>query len=504
MKDTHFETNKFERDLGKNGTNTNNVIYQLDNEFTKDDLSKVLQDWTMNQLPRLRALKNYYMTENVGINTRANRTGGWVDYRKSAPFARQISDFITAFSVGNPVAVSVPNGSESNHIGLDEFNRLNDIDGHNYDVWLDTSIYGRGYELMYHNEQSETRIVRIDPQEGIAIYNTDIQPKMIAFVRVITNALTESAVVDLVVYKANTIETYTDVSIGMDIKSEPETTETNPFNRVPAVEYFNNPNRTGDFEAVIDMIDLYDYANNDTANFLTDLPNATLVLSGALNSSFGTELDFDTDEGGEQADVTAKQARDMRRKIGSSAVMTLNNGTDDMGNNVETKAQYLHPDYDVSGNEAYKTRLENEIFRGAYVPNLTQLTLGGNIASGVAMQYKLIGTIQVAMRKRRLFEKGLHQRYETVSGIEGGTGWGFDTNDLKFTFTDNLPQDEVAILTQLHGMGLEVPQEHLVTLIPSVTDPSIFLKQMQEEKDNRDNEYIKQAQRDNVYDKVEE
>lgn len=501
---TNLHVNNFERDLGGRNNGEDNIKYQLHDDFSNEDLTKIMQDWKTNQYPRLESLQNYYNAHNTGILNRAKRTTGWADYKKSAPFPRQISDFITSFSVANPVTVSLPNSEQSEHNGVDEFNRINDIDSHNYDVWLDTSIFGRAYELMYRGEDNATHIVRISPLEGVGIYNLDVEPKLLAFVRVISNPIVDNGLVDIVVYRSNSIEKYNNVTLGIKIPNTPDEVENNPFGEVPVVEYVNNPQRIGDFEPVLDMIDLYDFANNDTANFLTDLPNATLVVSGALETAFGASLDYDNDTDDDFEKVTDKKAREFKKSISDSAVIALKNGVDAQGNNVETKAQYLHPDTDVSGNEAHKTRLENEIFRGAYVPNLAQMVVGGNVTSGVAMQYKLIGTIQVAKRKRRLFERGLYKRYFIAKSIEHGAGWNFDVDMLKFTFTDNLPQDEVSILSELHAMGLIVPQSHMAELIPSVTDVNEYLEQVKSEKEEQTEEYMNQAQRDSIYNNVEE
>ncbi len=54
----------------------------------------------------------------------------------------------------------------------------------------------------------------------------------------------------------------------------------------PVVEYDNNRFRTGDFEHVISLIDLYDSAQSDTANYMTDLNDALLVISGDIDALF--------------------------------------------------------------------------------------------------------------------------------------------------------------------------------------------------------------------------
>src|SRR5690625_7558544 len=55
------------------------------------------------------------------------------------------------------------------------------------------------------------------------------------------------------------------------------------FEGVPVVEYTNNKYRQGDFEDVLTLIDLYDNAQSDTANYMQDLNDAMLKIVGNLD-----------------------------------------------------------------------------------------------------------------------------------------------------------------------------------------------------------------------------
>ena len=43
---------------------------------------------------------------------------------------------------------------------------------------------------------------------------------------------------------------------------------------MPITEFSNNERRKGDYEKVITLIDLYDNAESDTANYMSDLNDA--------------------------------------------------------------------------------------------------------------------------------------------------------------------------------------------------------------------------------------
>src|SRR5690625_7520468 len=66
------------------------------------------------------------------------------------------------------------------------------------------------------------------------------------------------------------------------------------FQGVPIIEYENNRFREGDYEDVLNLIDLYDAAQSDTANYMTDLNEAMIKIVGSL--------DRDVDEAGKMND----------------------------------------------------------------------------------------------------------------------------------------------------------------------------------------------------------
>ena len=56
-------------------------------------------------------------------------------------------------------------------------------------------------------------------------------------------------------------------------------------------EYSPNRFRMGLYEDVLSLIDLYDAGQSDTANYMTDLNDALLVISGDIEASgLSTEL----------------------------------------------------------------------------------------------------------------------------------------------------------------------------------------------------------------------
>lgn len=92
--------------------------------------------------------------------------------------------------------------------------------------------------------------------------------------------------------------------------------------------------RQGDFEDVLNLIDLYDSAQSDTANYMQDFNDAMLKIVGNL------EIDVET-------------AKEMKEHN----ILMLQTEKDGDGKHGQADADYIYKQYDVAGTEAYKDRV---------------------------------------------------------------------------------------------------------------------------------------------------
>ncbi|WP_145461895.1 phage portal protein, partial [Staphylococcus saprophyticus] len=82
---------------------------------------------------------------------------------------------------------------------------------------------------------------------------------------------------------------------------------------------------------------------------------------------------------------------------------------DDMSvNEGNVDAEYIYKQYDVSGVESYKNRINDNIHMFTNTPDMTDENFSGT-TSGEAMKYKLFGLEQRAAIKEGLFRKGLRR-----------------------------------------------------------------------------------------------
>lgn len=319
------------------------------------DLEKMLAHHKQHQRPRLDMLDDYYEGRNTNIlNGKRRREEHLADNRATHNFAAYVSQFIQGYMVGNPLKTVHPNEDVDEQ--LKDINRDNDADAHNSDLVLDLSIYGRAYELLYRNQSDENRFTLVNPLESFVIYDDTVEAKPIAGVRYVTNRFKDD-VTQVFVYTAERIHTYTMTQDGSLRYVEDNE---HYFQGVPIIEYSNNRFRQGDYETVLSLIDLYDAAQSDIANYMQDLNDAMLVISG--------NLDIDTDEA---------------RKMKQANLLMLQTETDAEGRSTPAKADYIYKKYDVAGTEAYKERLEQDIHKFTCTPEMNDSNFSGVQSGGI-------------------------------------------------------------------------------------------------------------------------
>ena len=461
-----------------------NLVYQegLAN-LTPNRVMKFIRHHHDYQYPRLQMLDDYYQGVNTGILGTGNRRvdEGKADHRAVHSFGKYIADFQTSFSVGN--AITVKHDEDER---LDEIENSNDFDSVNSELFLDTTRFGRAFEYIYRGDDDMEHSVVFSPLETFVIYSLAVDPKPIMAVRYHlielvgdNNQATYQYRVETWTSEQYTLykPTYLDGVMSVE--------EQMPLYAFPVIEYKNNQFRIGDFENVVPLIDLYDAAQSDTANYMTDLNDAMLVIKGDIDtllqgSNMLNGIDPSDDE---EAKKLAQDKLDMVKSMKDANLLLLKSGVSMTGQQTSVDANYIHKEYDVTGTEKYKERLAHDIHKFSHTPDLTDENFAGN-ASGVAMKYKVLGTIELASTKRKAFEVGLYKRYETIEQLETLSSSGMKTgsNTLKFMFTDNMPTDDVAVIEQIVSAGAQVPQEYLYQFLPNVQDPSEITEQLATER----------------------
>src|SRR5690606_28672960 len=419
-------------------------------------LSKIIQHHMQHQVPRLKALRDYYESQNQNIlRNNRRREEHLADHRAIHGFGEYVSNFMQGYMVGIPLKTTYPEDEINEK--LRNMNRTNDVDEHNSDLVLDQSIYGRAYELLYRSQSDEIRFAVSDVLETFVIYDDTVERNPIAGVRYIETQFKDDVTVYL--YTKDKIISY---DLGNDYKLTLKDEKEHSFKGVPISEYENNKFCRGDFENVISLIDISDEAQSDTSNYMSDFNDAMLKIVGNL-------------------DIDVEEAQRMKK---ANLLMLQTEPTPD-GKAMQADADYIYKKYDVQGTEAYKDRIKNDIHMFTHTSNTDDEKFAGN-QSGEALKYKLFGLELKRSTKERLFKKSLRNRYRLINNIMTLASEGtFDVNKITITFTPNLPKslkDEIKAFVDLGG---DLSEETKLSLLSFIENPQEELEKIEKEREER-------------------
>lgn len=396
-----------------------------------------------------KKLQDYYGTKH-DILKRENDDDSKPNNKLVSNYAKYITDIATGYFLGIPVTYNSKDTAYTEK--LNEINKLNDDHDENSEIGKQCSIKGMCYELLFQNENAETRYKYIKPEEAFLVYDNSVDPNVLFGVRYYleSNPITDEDIIKVEVYTTEEIY-YFDL---IEEKLIERDISEHFFREVPIVEYINNEELTGDFEVVLSLIDAYNNAQSDTANDFEYFSDAYLALVG----------------------MSATEQEDIAEMKKNRVLLLDENG----------QAQWLVKEINDTALENYKDRLQKDISKFSLVPSLTDEDFAGN-QSGVSLKYKLWGLEQLTSIKERKFKKGLQRRYKLINNILGIKGNSFDANGLEITFYRNIPANLLEIADMLSKLGNTISQETKLEQIP-------FVKDVKEEMERVDAEMKKQLQ----------
>ncbi len=435
-----------------------------------DKLRAMILDHHQIQCPRLAALDNYIKARNEGIYNDDSRRieKEKADHRAAHNFAKVINVFDIGYNTGIPIKKNSDN--EQINEMIKEYDKRNDIEALDSELWRDFRKYGRAYELQYRNQKDEDRSVISNVFETFVCYGLDVERTPLFAVRYPKYRIGAEERVTVIVYTDKEIITYKPCSMNLLCLVE-ESREQHYWGEVPITEYSPDRYRQGGYEDVVSLIDLYDAAQSDTANYMSDFNEATLVVTGDLDLSR----------------YTVKEIIEMKK----ANLLLLANGINPDGSKSQTDAKYVYKQYDVSGTEAYKERLQKDIHKISFVPDLTDEAFSGT-QSGEAMKYKLFGFQQVSKTSQRGFKKGLVRRYRLLLNIKNFVqeADNSDLGEFTVTFTPNLPKAILEELKALADAGTEFSQQTLLGLASFIEDVQAEIERIKEEQRNTDDDAV--------------
>ena len=365
------------------------------------------------------------------------------DNRVVVNFAKYIVDTFNGFFIGIPIKISSKNKAVDDYINL--LDKYNDQDDNNAELSKICSIYGKGYELYFNDENGNIGITYLNPTEGFMVYDDSTLQKPKYFI--IYNTVNEE--IHGVIYDSTYMYEFNDKG-GLHVLEG----EIHGFIDVPATEFIENEERMAIFESCYSMINAYNKAISEKANDVDYFADAYLKI-------LGPKL--------EESDL--KNIRD-NRIINFEAM-------DGSGEGI-TVDFMTKPNADET-QENLINRLERLIFQNSMVANINDENFG--TSSGIALKYKLLSMSNLAKAKERKFTSGMNRRYKIVFSNAVNKLSDNDWIDVEYKFTQNYPAnllEEAQIASQVSGI---VSHETQLSVLSMVEDVKTELERINKEEE---------------------
>jgi SPP1 family phage portal protein len=433
---------------------------------------KRFNDYRVNELPRLQKLFNYY-DNNQPILSKPNRTSYKNDTKIASGYPEYISTITTAYFIGKNIAYSADEDKEAAYKKIADYLATEEEQKTNYEIALNCSIFGKGYELLYIDETLKLKHKSLDPRDVFVIRDNTIDKNIIGAIRFGINKITSTEYeVTLAVYDNLNVTTYqyiaTDPNFTAKDLDNAKTPISRPkphgFNKVPIIEYSNNKNQKGDFENVITLIDAYNVTVSTSVDDLTDFSDSYLVL---------------TNMGGtDENDI---------QKMKENKVMLINDDGD---------AKWLIKQVNDTYSQNVKDRINNDIHKFSFTPDMTDEKFSGN-TSGVALEFKLLPLEQLGSQKEMYFKESLNKRLQLIIDHVGAD---IKPIEIQKIFTRNLPKNIKEISEVMRNLSGIMSSESIISLFPNVEDAKkeIEKKKAEEEVEEYDEFFDKKQTEDEL------
>lgn len=411
------------------------TIFTMDaaEKLTNEKLKEFI-DSHAARTSRYTQLQNMYLGKHEILDL-SEKGIGKPDNRLVVNFARYIVDTLNGYFVGNPIKTVHPDKATADQMKL--IAKRNSQNNNNAELSKMCSIYGHAYEFMYMDEQSDTRVTFLSPQQGFIIYDDTIAQNPLYGVRVLKD---KEGKLTGTIYSR-----YTETEFYVDDKSEliQENPKDHYFGDVPLIEYVENEERQSAFEGVISLINAFNKAISEKANDVDYFADAYLAILGV---------------GLEEGDL---------EKVRDNRIINLKDG-----DSTKITVEFLDKPNADSTQENLINRLQDLIFQIAMVANISDEKFGSS--SGIALKYKLQPMENIALMKERKFTAGMMKRFGMMFTIPTNFNVAQESYlDIDYVFSRNMPNDlvdEASAVSNLEGIVSKRTQLSALSIVDNVQD----------------------------------
>ena len=414
-----------------------------DTELTIELLNKMINHFNLNVQPKLKKYKNYYDGIQAILNKR------YSDETKPCSktvinYCKNIVDSYCGY-IATPGFISY--SSQDDIKDIMNILRYNDYQSEDSDFLLDALIYGTAAELMYNDNEGQTRFRLINPTQCFGIYDDSLTGDLMYFVRMYKASDWDNS--DLYY-----VDVYTDYSIkhytmnGMSGFLTYASEEPHYFSQCPA-NIFTLPDEKSIFDCIISQQDSVNELLSSEIDDYNAFCDAYLCITGA--------------------DADADDIEIMKE----NRVIVLPEGAE---------ASWLTKNANDAQVENMLKRIHDSIYRISQCVDYSSETFIGGVSSGIALQYRLTGMENRAGIIEGRMKKALQRRVEIICGIASLKIGEEIFRDIKIEFKRNIPEDittGVDLITKLKGI---VSDKTLLSQLNFVDDVNAELELLEEQK----------------------
>ena len=414
-----------------------------DKELTIELLQKMIHKFNIEVQPKLQKYKNYYDGIQAILNKRYSDP--------SKPCNKTVINY--CMNIANSYAgyLATPGyisyKSEEDIEDIMNILRYNDYQAEDSALLLDALIYGTAAELMYLDNQSQTRFRLINPTTCFGIYDDSLTGDLMYFVRMYkVSEWDESSLYNVDVYSDTEIRHYT-------MSTENGTpkligVEPHYFSQCPA-NIFTLPDEKSIFDCVIGLQDAANALLSAEIDDYSAFCDAYLILSGC--------------------DLEPEQVAEMK----VNRVLVIPEGA---------SANWLTKNANDAQVENMLKRIHDSIYRIAQCPDFSSESFVGGVSSGIAIRYRLTGMETRSGSIEALMKKALQRRVEIICGIASLKFGEAVFRDIEIDFKRNIPEDLTSTINVINSLKGTVSDATLLAQIPFISDVNEELNALQEQK----------------------
>ena len=412
-------------------------------ELTTALLQKMINRFRLNVEPKLHRYKNYYDgLQNILKKSYADQSKPC--NKTVINYCKNIVDSYCGY-LATPGYISY--SSQNDIEDIMNILRYNDYQSEDADFLLDALIYGTAAELMYNDDQGQTRFKLINPTTCFAVYDDSLAGDLLYFIRMYkVNEWDDSDLYNVDVYSDYDIKHYTMSGENGYLLFKDE--EPHYFSQCPA-NIFNLPDEKSIFDCVIGLQDAANELLSGEIDDYSAFCDAYLVLTGC---------DLDSEDV-----ATMKENR----------VLVLPEGA---------IAQWLTKNANDAQVENILKRIHDSIYRIAACPDFSSETFVGGVSSGIAIRYRLTGMETRAAKIAAEMKKALQRRVEIICGIASLKLGEEVFRDIDITFKRNIPEDLNATINMINTLKGSVSDATLLSQLPFIDDVNKELEAVEAQK----------------------